>query len=80
MGPPARPAEAGTGLLPVMRDRLSGATILLDDANRQWEQEILSRWQSELDLNYTLHDSGSRKFAVIQLNGKCSSDTPRLES
>ena len=53
-GPPAY--ASGMGLarypaLPVLLDRLApGATIVLDDAERAGEQEVLRRWEGETGL------------------------------
>lgn len=55
-GPPAH--AAGHGLarypaLPVLRDRLApGGTVVLDDVERQGEQEILHRWERETGLGF----------------------------
>ena len=55
-GPPAY--AAGHGLarypaLPVLGDRLApGATVVLDDAERPGEQEVLRRWERETGLDF----------------------------
>lgn len=55
-GPPAH--AAGHGLarypaLPVLADRLApGATVVLDDAERPGEQEVLRRWERETGLGF----------------------------
>jgi predicted O-methyltransferase YrrM len=55
-GPPAY--TAGHGLarypaLPVLLDRLvPGATVVLDDAERPGEQEVLRRWERETGLDF----------------------------
>jgi predicted O-methyltransferase YrrM len=50
-GPPGTTPGGRYGLLPLLRDRLPvGATILLDDAARPEEQQVLARWAAEADL------------------------------
>lgn len=49
-GPPGDTRGGRYGLLPVMRGRLTpGCTILLDDAVREEELAIASRWQREME-------------------------------
>lgn len=49
-GPPGKKTRGGRyGLLPVMREHLAdGCTILLDDANRPGEREMLGAWAQSL--------------------------------
>jgi hypothetical protein len=49
-GPPGETTRGGRyGLLPVMRERLAdGCTILLDDANRPGERDVLGAWAQSL--------------------------------
>ncbi len=48
-GPPADIAGGRYGAIPLMRHRLRrGAVVLLDDAEREAEQEIAARWADEL--------------------------------
>jgi predicted O-methyltransferase YrrM len=53
-GPPAYAADMGLArypALPVLLDRLAaGATVVLDDAERAGEQEVLRRWEDETGL------------------------------
>jgi len=53
-GPPAYAAGMGQArypALPVLHDRLAaGATVVLDDAERAGEQEVLRRWEYETGL------------------------------
>ena len=52
-GPPGSTRGGRSGLMPVMRDRLSsGCRILLDDTARKGEQEILARWERELHVTH----------------------------
>ncbi len=63
-GPPGSTAGGRYGLLPVMGERLPvGSVILLDDAARPGEVEVLRRWVSETRLRVFSPDAN--KFAVI---------------
>ena len=63
-GPPGATAGGRYGLLPVLGERLpAGSVILLDDATRPGEVEVLQRWASETKLRVSLPDEN--KFAVI---------------
>jgi hypothetical protein len=46
-GPPSQTRGGRYGLLPVMRERIKNALILLDDAERDDEKAIMLRWQEE---------------------------------
>jgi len=46
-GPRGQTRGGRYGLAPVMGSKISGATILLDDARRQGEQAVLARWADE---------------------------------
>ena len=78
-GPPAY--TEGHGLarypaLPVLHDRLSpGATIILDDAERPGEQEILRRWELETGLSFDRH--GPRAGIALSQNGAEHASGPR---
>jgi hypothetical protein len=63
-GPPGSTAGGRYGLMPVMGDRLpAGSVILLDDAKRPGELEVLQRWASETRLRVSSPDENS--FAVL---------------
>jgi hypothetical protein len=63
-GPPGSTAGGRYGLLPVMGERLpAGSLILLDDAARPGEVEVLLRWASETKLR--LSSPTENSFAVI---------------
>lgn len=63
-GPPGSTARGRYGLLPVMGERLPAeAVILLDDATRPGELEVLRRWTNETKLRVAWPDEN--KFAVI---------------
>lgn len=67
-GPPGSTRGGRLGLLPVLRERLlPGCAILLDDAARPAEQEILRRWSDDVSLRFTVR--GERPFAVVELAG-----------
>ena len=55
-GPPADTADkvlARYPALPVLHPRLApGATVVLDDVERPGEQEVLNRWERELDVRF----------------------------
>lgn len=53
------------GLLPVMRSHLRpGCTILLDDADRLGEQQVLARWAAELGWGYRV-EGVEKPFGVV---------------
>lgn len=66
-GPAGRTRGGRFGLLSVLGDRLeSGCTILLDDAERPGEREVLRRWHAEAGLCYELR--GRKKpYAVARV-------------
>ena len=72
-GPPAH--GAGHGLarypaLPDLRDRLGpGATVVLDDAERPGEQEVLRRWERETGLHFDRRAEAAG-VAVARLAGE----------
>lgn len=65
-GPPGDTLGGRYGLLPVMGQHLQAkAVILLDDAQRPGEQEVLQRWASEFGLKFTMVGT-SKPLAVLQ--------------
>jgi hypothetical protein len=65
-GPPGTTPGNRYGLLPVLGERLSaGSLILLDDANREGEAEVLRRWGTEAKVSVQLHDVPTGTFAVV---------------
>jgi Methyltransferase domain len=63
-GPPGATAGGRYGLLPVLGQRLpAGSLILLDDATRPGEVEVLQRWASETQMRMSSPVGNS--FAVI---------------
>ena len=65
-GPPGTTRGGRYGLLPVMSDRLDkDCRILLDDAGRPGEKELISRWEAEYDLKATTCGRQDQPFAVL---------------
>jgi Methyltransferase domain len=68
-GPPGTTAGGRYGLLPVLSGRLpTGSVILLDDAHRSGEAEVIQRWTSEANMRVELSNSCGGSFAVITRN------------
>jgi hypothetical protein len=65
-GPPGATTNGGRyGLLPLLSRNLEpNAAIMLDDANRQQELDILSRWEREFGIRFSLHQSHLKKYAI----------------
>jgi len=65
-GPPGSTTGGRYGLLPVMGERLpAGSVILLDDATRPGEVEVLRRWTNEEKLKVSPPVATDGSFAVI---------------
>jgi hypothetical protein len=65
-GPPGTTKGGRYGLVPVLRDRLQGGTIiLLDDAHRESELEALTEWEKVIRINKTFQKESRGEFAVI---------------
>ncbi|HYH86749.1 MAG TPA: hypothetical protein VEX60_14955 [Pyrinomonadaceae bacterium] len=65
-GPPESTPGGRYGLLPVLGDRLqAGALILLDDANRPSETEVLRRWGAEADISVEMRERPTGTFALV---------------
>ena len=68
-GPPGKTLGGRYGLLPVLGDRLpAGSVILLDDATRSGEAEVLRRWTTEARMEVSMRESAGGSFAVITRN------------
>ena len=68
-GPPGATQGGRYGLLPILGDRLpAGSVILLDDATRSGEAEVLSRWTAEANVEVAMRTSPNGSFAVITRN------------
>lgn len=67
-GPAGSTRGGRVGLLPLLSERLGrGCTILLDDAARASEQEVLRRWESQAPLSYEIRGK-ERPYAVVTLS------------
>lgn len=68
-GPAGRTRGGRFGLVPVLGDRLDvGCTILLDDAERPGEREVLRRWDAEAGLRHELRGR-EKRYAVARVVG-----------
>jgi hypothetical protein len=66
-GPPETTQGGRYGLLPVLGERLSAdALILLDDAERESEREVLRRWASEKNAKVTVRTAPTGTFALVR--------------
>ncbi len=66
-GPPGSTKGGRYGLLPVMGERLSpGATILLDDAGRPGELELIKKWELEAGFKTELIKTEASEYAVMR--------------
>jgi len=66
-GPPGTTKGGRYGLLPIMGSRLQlGSIILLDDAGRPGEVELIKQWESEVGFETEIIESRDRGFAVMR--------------
>ena len=66
-GPPGSTKGGRYGLLPVLGNRLpSGSIILLDDASRPAESELIKRWKHEAGFESQLNGSPGHQYAVMK--------------
>lgn len=66
-GPPGDTKGGRYGLLPVMGDRVPpGSTILLDDAGRPGELELIRKWESEAAFQTDLIQTQGSQYAVMR--------------
>lgn len=66
-GPQGTTPGGRYGLIPVLGRHLkSGCVVLLDDASRDGEQEVLARWDDELQVSHELIGS-AKPFARLRL-------------
>jgi hypothetical protein len=66
-GPPGATKGGRYGLLPVMGRRLPrGATILLDDAGRPGELELIKKWELEAGFKTELIKTEASEYAVMR--------------
>ncbi len=66
-GPPSATRGGRYGLLPVCAERIRSAKILLDDAERADEQQIISRWQREFAVEPTILAGAQGACAVLRV-------------
>jgi len=65
-GPPGETPGGRYGFLPVMKEHLeSGCVILLDDANRSSEAEILSLWAEQMGTKQRIIGQGKQHGIVV---------------
>jgi hypothetical protein len=57
-GPPGTTRGGRYGLVPLLGERIHRAAVLLDDAHRPQEREIITRWESESKFKFLHHASG----------------------
>jgi len=66
-GPPGDGKGGRYGLLPILGERLpQGAFILLDDANRPGELEVLDRWTKEANLSVEVREGPEGIYAIVE--------------
>jgi len=66
-GPPGSTKGGRYGLLPIMNDRLPrGSYVLVDDASRPAESEMVERWEREFQFETQVVDAAGGKFAVMR--------------
>jgi len=69
-GPPASTLGGRVGLLPLVHDYLKPlCVVLLDDFQRQQEQDIVATWSKQSPLKYEVF-GGAKKFARILFESK----------
>lgn len=65
-GPPGDTKGGRYGLFPVFGGRLpKGTVIVLDDANRPAEIELVNRWKNEVDLGVEVFNKPAGSFATL---------------
>jgi hypothetical protein len=65
-GPPGETPGGRYGLWPVLGQRLApGAVILLDDADRPGEEEVLRRWSTEARMRVDMRRVAGGAYAII---------------
>ena len=66
-GPPGNTKGGRYGLLPVMSQRLArGTVVLVDDAGRAGEVELIKRWESEARFETKVVSRADHVFAVMR--------------
>jgi hypothetical protein len=66
-GPPGTTKGGRYGLMPILGQRLPrGSVVLLDDAERPAEMELIRRWENEFGFESEIVGSNGHKFAVMK--------------
>jgi hypothetical protein len=66
-GPPSETQGGRYGMLPVMRNRIDERTmILLDDAERPSEHQVLRQWQDDAAVMIAVRETQSGAFALVR--------------
>jgi hypothetical protein len=66
-GPPSDTHGGRYGMLPVMRERIDERTmILLDDAERPSEHQVLRQWQADAAVTIAVRETPSGAFALVR--------------
>ena len=64
-GPPGHTHGGRYGCLPVMRSRLaSGCMIIVDDADRDAERQMVEQWSAELGVDFACHGEHKPYFEI----------------
>jgi len=70
-GPPGDVKGGRFGLLPVLRSHFApGVVVLLDDAERAREKDVLDKWQSEYGLSQELHSRNGKAWAICSFSNE----------
>lgn len=68
-GPPGKTPGGRYGMLPIMGSHLKpGCIVLLDDAKRVEEREIIARWAEELGTSYNIEGT-EKPFGIVSSKG-----------
>jgi hypothetical protein len=69
-GPPSDTSGGRYGVLPLVHDRITAKTVLLlDDAERPTEVEVLRRWHAERPMVTSIKETPSGTYALAVVNG-----------
>jgi len=69
-GPPSDTSGGRYGVLPLLHDRITAKTVLLlDDAERPTEAEVLRRWHAERPMATSIKETPSGTYALAVVNG-----------
>jgi hypothetical protein len=75
-GPPGHINGGRYGLLPLLGSCLaSESVILLDDAERPGEAEVLRRWRTESNISVALRETANGSYAVVTVNRDQDADS-----